>query len=176
MIAGETVVRFVIDVSPALCDDARMNETTYLVGTDLVTIRVRAENTQGRYSVVELESAPGSNLPLHTHEFSEMYVVLSGEYEVQREFDRRGGLAVLKVREGESVTIPTGAMHSFRNASAETSRMLAVMSPGGFEPFFEEVGVPVGSIGGSPGPTRPEFMAALARYGLTVVQRPHGHD
>jgi quercetin dioxygenase-like cupin family protein len=134
----------------------------FLVGNDLVTIRVPSSETDGRYAIVELESRPGSAPPLHRHDFAETYIVLDGEYEFALE---RG--AVLERTRGVPGTVlhvPSAAAHAFRTAGDEPARMLAVLAPGGGEGFFAEVGTAADTSG-----PRLDMREALARYGITIV-------
>ena len=41
---------------------------------------------------------------------------------------------------GSCVLVPRGALHTFKNVGTSPTRILAFLSPGGFEKFFLEAG------------------------------------
>jgi quercetin dioxygenase-like cupin family protein len=107
-----------------------------LVG-DTYTITVTAEQTAGRFCVIDMHIPPGGGPPPHRHDFEETFILLEG----QMEATFRGQNST--VRAGETLNIPANAPHQFHNASGEAVRMLCICSPAGQEKFFLEVGVPV---------------------------------
>jgi mannose-6-phosphate isomerase-like protein (cupin superfamily) len=60
-------------------------------------------------------------------------VVLAGTYRILIE-DK-----VFDAPVGTSVTVPRGSRHSWRNVSNETSRLLAILTPGGFEKCVQTI-------------------------------------
>ena len=46
---------------------------------DSITLRLTAEQTDGKYSVAEFASPGGVGQPPHTHDWDETYLVLEGE-------------------------------------------------------------------------------------------------
>lgn len=66
---------------------------------------------------------------------------------------------------GETLTIPRGAVHGFRNDSGADAKALAIVTPGVLGPeYFREVAAVV--AGGSP-PDPAEIGAVMRRHGLT---------
>ena len=107
-----------------------------LVG-DTYTITVTGEQTEGRFSVIDMHIPPGGGPPTHRHDFEETFILLEGEIEATF----RGQKSM--VRAGETLNIPANAPHRFHNTSAQPVRMLCICSPAGQEKLFLEVGVPV---------------------------------
>ena len=72
---------------------------------------------------------------------------------------------------GELVVKPRGIPHAFWNPGDEPARLLELISPAGFERYFEEMAPHLS--GGGP----PDFEAARPRsrpdYGLTMDMRQH---
>jgi mannose-6-phosphate isomerase-like protein (cupin superfamily) len=104
---------------------------------DTYTILLTADDTAGRFCLIDMHIPPGGGPPPHRHDFEETFTVLEGELEAVF----RGSKVV--VRAGDTINIPANAPHQFRNASAQPVRMLCICSPAGQEKFFLEVGVPV---------------------------------
>ena len=63
---------------------------------------------------------------------------------------------------GTSTTVPRGARHSWRNISNETSRLLVILTPGGFEKCIQ-------TIRDSPAD---KILEIAARYGCFIVGPP----
>ena len=106
---------------------------------DTYTILLTAEDTAGRYALIDMHVPSGGGPPPHRHDFEEMFTVLEGEIEVTF----RGAKSV--ARAGETVNIPANAPHMFTNASDRPARLLCMCSPAGQEEFFMAVGDPVSS-------------------------------
>jgi quercetin dioxygenase-like cupin family protein len=109
-----------------------------LVG-DAYTVLLTADDTNGRFCLIDMLVPPGGGPPPHRHDFEESFIVLEGELEATF----RGQKHV--VRAGETVNVPANAPHHFRNNSGELVRLLCLCSPAGQENFFMEVGIPVES-------------------------------
>jgi len=122
---------------------------------------IRSHQTNARFALVEHTIPPrGLAAPLHTHANEDEYAyVLSG---------RMGAMVgdeVVEAGPGELVTKPRGIAHAFWNAGDEPTRLLELISPGGFEQYFADL-APILSA-----PGRPDVMALgaiQARYRLTM--------
>ena len=80
-----------------------------VIGDKIVFLRTSRE-TDGAYTLIELELAPGGGNTLHTHRtFTETFIPLEGKLEVQCGRERR------VIEPGEFFTVPVGATHCFRN-------------------------------------------------------------
>ena len=76
----------------------------------------------------------------------------------------RVGERELKAGPGEIIAKPRGVPHTFWNPGDEPSRILEIISPGGFERYFDEVAELLASGGPDP-----EAIGELAaRYGLEM--------
>ena len=106
----------------------------------LGVLRATADQTEGRYAVMELLAPKGFASPLHIHrEEDEFFVVLSGEVRVQH------GEAVTAAVAGSIVYGPRGIAHAFR-VDSEEARLLLFFGPAGVEGFFREGGKPARSL------------------------------
>jgi mannose-6-phosphate isomerase-like protein (cupin superfamily) len=126
-----------------------------------VRFMLSAAETGGGFSLVEHPIAPRAlAAPLHTHTREDEYsFVLAGRVGVQL------GTEELVAGPGDLVRKPRGIPHAFWNAGEEAARVLELISPSGFERYFEEL-APLLATGGPPD------LAALGelrtRYGLTM--------
>jgi quercetin dioxygenase-like cupin family protein len=125
-----------------------------LVG-DTYTILVAGQDTDGKYTLIDMHVPPGGGPPPHRHDFEEMFTVLDGE--VLATF--RGQTMVVKA--GETINVPANAPHSFTNASATPSRLLCMCAPSGQEEFFTLVGQPVATRTEAPPPLTQDEQAAF---------------
>ena len=143
-------------------------ESVWLVG-DLIEVRLSAEVTGGAYSMIEETSPPDGGPPPHLHaNEDEAFCVLEGEVEfLLGEVTSPAGV-------GTCVHIPKGTLHTFKSVGTSPSRVLAVITPGGFEGFFLEAGEP--ATGGSSGPEGPPDVGRIVeigqRYGLEIPPPP----
>ncbi len=119
---------------------------------------VWSEETGGGFSMVEHPIPPRTlAAPLHRHSREDEYsVVLEGRLGVLL------GDEVIHANPGEVVFKPRGQWHTFWNAGDIECRMLEVISPGGFEHMFWQMGHdPAAFVG--------DAAADMdARYGLDV--------
>jgi quercetin dioxygenase-like cupin family protein len=124
-----------------------------------VVYKLYAQNTGGAFSIVEHPLEPGTLAPPHTHTHEDEFsYVLEGQVGVRvgdREMIATPGCYVLK---------PRGLPHTFWNGGPEPARILEIISPAGFEKYFEELAELV-EAGGPPDRARPAVLAE--RYGLT---------
>jgi mannose-6-phosphate isomerase-like protein (cupin superfamily) len=122
-----------------------------------IAVRLSSTDTNGAYAIVESFAAPGCSPPMHLHcNEEEHFVVLTGTYRILVE-DR-----VFDAPAGTSVTVPRGARHTWRNMSNETSSLLVILTPGGFEKCIQ-------TIRDSPAEKAPEIAA---HYGCFIVGPP----
>lgn len=92
------------------------------------------EETGGAMSIVDSLSPAGSGPPRHIHhKEDEAFVMITGRCKVWVE-----GVETI-AGPGESIFIPRGKEHTFRVIGEEPSRHLVILTPGGFEGFFEDM-------------------------------------
>lgn len=109
-------------------------EQVWDVFGEKIICKVNGEDTFGRFALVEEISAPESVVPPHFHnETDEIIYVLEGKYEIKID----GKIQIAE--KGDTIVIPRKTPHSFRNLIDTESKLLAVITPSGFENFFAEV-------------------------------------
>jgi mannose-6-phosphate isomerase-like protein (cupin superfamily) len=88
-------------------------------------------------SVTELTAAPQNGPPPHIHmREDESFWVLDGEFSFFL------GERTLTAGEGSFVHIPKGTLHTYKNVGSTPGRMIVLLTPGGFEKFWEDLGEP----------------------------------
>jgi len=124
---------------------------------DLITLLVSAEQTGGAFTVLSETSPPGGGTPLHTHRGEdEALYVLEGEYEI-----KCGGRTV-RAGPGSFVFAPRDVPHQLTNVGTGASKILGIVSPGGFEGFWREISeLPVP-------PAMEEILAIATKYRLEI--------
>src|SRR5438876_4473356 len=116
----------------------------------LGVLKATGDQTEGRFTAMELLAPKGFASPLHIHrEEDEFFLVLSGEVRVQH------GEDVIEAVAGSLVYGPRGVAHRFHVDSAE-ARMLLFFGPAGVEGFFREGGKPARSR--EPPPAGEQFL------------------
>lgn len=122
-----------------------------------VSIRVRAEDTAGAFSVVEMQAPPGFQAPPVRHRHSNVdWYALVEDGEIVIELDG----VEHRVPRGGLVVVPRGVAFRWWNASHEHGvRWLATYTPGGFERFFVDM---VGRLRALGHPPTPSDMTAIA--------------
>ncbi len=122
---------------------------------------LRGEDTGGQFALVEHEIPPHAlAAPTHVHEREDEYsFVVSGRVGVQI------GDEVAEASPGELVAKPRGIPHAFWNPGDEPARLLELISPAGFERYFEELAPHLAGDG----PPDVEALGEIqARYGLSM--------
>jgi quercetin dioxygenase-like cupin family protein len=104
---------------------------------------------------------PGVAVPLHSHDATEVFFVLSGTKQV---LTLGGGPAEwVEVRAGDYVHVPRGVRHAHRNVSAEPLVEL-VITTARLGNWFEEVGTPATGARRQPA-VLGHFLAVSRKYG-----------
>jgi mannose-6-phosphate isomerase-like protein (cupin superfamily) len=130
------------------------------LGSIGVRFLIDGADSGGGFSLVEHPmSARALAAPLHRHSREDEY-----SYVVEGRVGALLGEEVVVGEPGDLIFKPRGQWHTFWNAGDEPARLLEIISPAGFERYFEELV----DLGGST-QVEPEERAALAaRYGLEV--------
>ena len=98
-------------------------------------IRIHGRDTGGALSVVESHDVPGGGPPPHIHHREdETFQILEGDYEFMV-----GGTTIL-AKPGTTLFAPRGVAHTYRYLGQTPGRLMCVITPSGFEGFFEEIG------------------------------------
>ena len=130
------------------------------LGSIGVRFMIPGEDTEGTFSLVEHPMPPRRlAAPLHRHNREDEYsFVLAGTMGALLGDD------VVEAGPGDLVYKPRGQWHTFWNAGEVECRILEIISPSGFEKFFEEL-----VDAGGPVAAGPEKLEDLSRrYGLDV--------
>src|SRR6187549_1173338 len=130
------------------------------LGSIGVRFMIDGSEADERFSLVEHPMSPRAlAAPLHMHTREDEYsFVLEG---------RMGALLgddVVEAGPGDLVYKPRGQWHTFWNAGDEPARILEIISPAGFERFFQELSDMGGVIAADPD----EVAELSRRYGLEM--------
>ena len=136
----------------------------------LVTVKIRAEDTGGAYSVFEDLIPPGAGPVPHTHtREDETIFVLEGELRAWlggKQYD---------VKAGDFVHMPRGVQHYFKNVSEKPTRLLLSYTPGGFEQWFLDIGTPVAGTDEKGPAIKPEdikrAVSSAEKYGVKFEKK-----
>ena len=132
---------------------------------NLQTIGVRfmisAADTDARLSLVEHPIPPrGLAAPLHRHNREDEY-----SYVLEGRMGALLGDEVVEAGPGDLVHKPRDQWHTFWNAGDTTCRILEIISPAGFEHFFDELGEQMAEAKAVSVATLPDVAGLAARYG-----------
>jgi mannose-6-phosphate isomerase-like protein (cupin superfamily) len=132
---------------------------------DLRSVGVRfviwGAESGGGFSLVEHPIAPRTLVaPLHLHEREDEYsYVLEGRMGAQLGDD------VVFAEPGDLVFKPRNQWHTFWNAGDTPCRILEIISPAGFEHFFDELGERMAAAKAVSVAQVPDVAGLAARYG-----------
>ena len=126
-------------------------QTVHEAGTQAVlggsiTVRLRSEETDGQLGLVEQVVPGGYPGPaLHMHpDFDELFYVMEGT------LGFRIGDRAHQAGPGTVAFVPRGTPHTFANTTPAPARSLVLVTPGGFERYFEALIGLIARAGGLP--------------------------
>lgn len=156
-----------MSAAPVVC--AARQGTSLWHGDALWQFKVTSEDSEGRFWLAELTAPPGWASPLHLHtREDETFVVLDGRLRVQIADQ------VHDVPVGASAFMPRDVPHAYR--AEETSRFLVLGTPGGFDRWFFDTGVPAQRLElPTPNGQEPDYatyVASLQAHGVVFVAPP----
>jgi quercetin dioxygenase-like cupin family protein len=137
------------------------------VAGDINTIVASKEDTGGTYSLIEAKVFPGGGPAPHiqTREHEGFYVV---EGQITFKADKQR----IEAKPGTFVNVPPNVLHSFKNETNETAKLIIILSPPGLEQLFVEVGLEVSDINTKPPPFTNEQIQKLpglaSKYGMDI--------
>jgi quercetin dioxygenase-like cupin family protein len=150
--------------------DEGEGDARWWLGITLATIKATGEETEGRYTLIEVVEPEGAEAPLHVHHREdEAFWVLEGEltFEVGNE--------MIKASPGSFLFGPRDVPHRY-TVDSGPARMLFVLSPPGFEELIYATSEPAKANVLPPPPEEPpdpaemEQIGALARqYGCEIL-------
>lgn len=118
-------------ISQHVIDHERQASEEWRTG---VTTRMRVSALTGSVQLCIFEQwcEPGRGAPTHLHAVEEVLTVLAGQAEVWHG-DERATLTV-----GQSILVPAGRKHGFRNTGGSTLHVQATLAAPIFEASFED--------------------------------------
>jgi len=126
-------------------------------------IRIHGRDTGGVVSSVESHDEPGSGPPPHIHHREdETFQILEGEYEFMVD-----GKTV-SAKPGTTIFAPRGVAHTYRYLGQTPGRLMCVITPAGFEGFFEEIG----AMNPQEQQNIPRVMEIAKKFGLEILPPP----
>ena len=138
----------------------------------LATIKATKEQTDGRYSLVEILVPEGEGV-LHVHHFED-----EGFYILEGEMTFYVGERTIKASPGSYLFGPKDVPHAF-SVDSGPARLLFILSPAGMEGGIREMGEPARSLDIPPpqeeAPDEAEMgrlMAIAAKYGGEMLGPP----
>lgn len=114
-----------------IVDHGRQPNEEWRAGV-LTRMRVSAINGAAQLCLFEQWCAPGRGAPTHLHAVEEVLTVLDGTAEFWIE-DERTALSA-----GQSVIVPAGRRHGFRNTGETTLHVQATLAAPMFEASFDD--------------------------------------
>jgi quercetin dioxygenase-like cupin family protein len=144
---------------------------TIAVVGDIYRFLATGDETDGKYAMWEAIVPPGGGPPPHVHSREEeSFLILEGEITFTV-----GGERIVATA-GTFANMPVGSLHSFKNVTDKTARMIISVAPAGLEKMFLEVGVPAKLGDAPPPPSQAEIEKLLVvapRYGIEIKVRGH---
>ena len=113
-----------------IVDFANLPDEEWRTGV-MTRMRVSAINGAVQLCVFEQWCAPDKGAPTHVHTVEEVLNVLEGQAEIWVEEERAA------VSAGQSVVIPAGLRHGFRNIGITTLHVQAILAAPIFEATFD---------------------------------------
>ena len=113
-----------------LCDPSAIAHESWRPGVETAMV-VSAINGATQLCIFEQWVAPGAGAPTHVHPVEEVLTVRQGEAEMWIEDEH----AI--VTEGQSLVVPAGRNHGFRNSGTATLHVHAVLAAPVFEAMPE---------------------------------------
>jgi len=121
-------------------------------------VLLRSEQSDGHVAIVELTG--GGRPPLHTQDFDEAFYMLEGELTFKLGDD------VFTRRTGELAFAPRGVPHTYANLSGAPARALLVITPAGFERYFDRIAARIS--GSEPPPEAAKPIPEVATVGTPL--------
>jgi quercetin dioxygenase-like cupin family protein len=128
-----------------------------------MVIRIHGRDTGGIVSAVESHDLTGGGPPLHIHRREdETFQILEGEYEWTV------GDKKFIAQKGATIFAPRNVPHTYRYLGPTPGRLMCVITPAGFEGFFEDIG----ALTPQQQQQIPRVLEIAKKYDLEVLPPP----
>jgi quercetin dioxygenase-like cupin family protein len=125
-----------------------------------MAIRIHGRDTGGSVSVVESHDLPGGGPPPHLHRREdELFQILEGDYEWTV------GGRTFTAQKGATIFAPRGVPHTYRYLGQTPGRLMCVITPAGFEGFFESIA----ALSPLEQQDIPRVLQIAAQFGLEIL-------
>jgi len=167
-VATQGTVSTKLEESIAFARDRRSLDRSVWYSGHLMTFLATAEDTQGKFALIEAVARKGNVPPPHIHHREEeTFYVLEGEMTFSV------GGQTIKATPGTIVCLPRDVPHSFA-IDSEQWRVLILLTPAGLEGLFKEFSVPAPAMTLPPQAEVPyseiqRMIEVSPRYGLEYV-------
>ena len=143
--------------------EGRTPQPLNILGTE-VLVKVANVDTDGALAIFSQAVTPMSGPPLHRHSREdEWFYVLDGEITLEVDHQR------VALRRGGSAFAPRGTAHTFQNFTNTAAEILIVVTPGGFNQFFEDLSL----LSSQMSPSSPSGIEQLAKkYRIEILGPP----
>jgi len=157
--------------APYVFFDKGEGKSIWVMGT-LLTLKASRQTTGSEYAFIERLAPPGYGQPAHIHRLEDETLIL-----LEGEMSGFCGDQHWKAAPGSFVFMPRGVVHGFKIEGTQPAHMYMILSPAGFEGFYEELGVPAKELTlpppEPPDPQKKAKMIALAaKYQLELQGVP----
>src|SRR5579859_2636418 len=120
------------------------------------------------YALIEWTSPPAiPGPPVHVHRVTD-----EGFYVAEGSFGFLCGEQTVHGAGGDYVFVPHGQAHTFWNDGAAPGKLLIVISPAGFEPYFEELSAGLAAAAADPNAAMIGRQALSVKYDIEVIGPP----
>jgi quercetin dioxygenase-like cupin family protein len=148
---------------------AGSNQVWWIDG--VVDVKLTASETDGHLGLWYWIGRRGAASPLHVHHREEEhFLIVEGQIRFFIDGERIDG------GPGDRISLPRDIPHAYL-VTSETAKAVGMVTPGGFEAFFTDVGAPVrpGETSG-PSPEIAAVNAAALRQGVETLGPPPALD
>ena len=164
----QVAVNTKVEESIAFARDRRSLDRSVWYSGHLMTFLATAEDTQGKFALIEGVARKGNVPPPHIHHREEeTFYVLEGEMTFSV------GGQTIKATPGTMVCLPRDVAHSFV-IDSEQGRVLILLTPAGLEGWFKEFSEPAPAMTLPPPVETPyseiqRMLEVSPRYGIEFV-------
>ena len=127
---------------------------------DMYTFLVTGEESGGSMFALDCLVGAGGGPPPHCHlTEDELFTITEGSITFT------AGEETRPVSAGQSVFVPRGTRHLYRNEGTKPAKMIAIYTPAGIEGWFREVCTPVDDPSRPPPPLTDELIERMLEAG-----------